>query len=461
MINRKILFIAYLFPPVVGKGLPGVQRTVKFLRHLPQCENYVLTLKTERYPNFFTLETSVALPIAGETIIRTTSIDLLEVLHQWRNAAKALFKRLPSTHAENRQSPAPVGGAPEAGAPKNFFAQFKDALSEVLTFPDFASSWIAPAVWEGVNVVRNHNIDVVFATGLPWTSLLVGGLIKKIANVKLVIDFRDPWVNNPFSTDKGPIRRKAERYVEKRLVEWADVVSLNTEALRNDFLQRYSYLTPDKFIVLYNGYDTVDFQKIDSQALRKQEINDNLILAHAGFLYGIRDPRSIFNAIEQVRRQAPAIADKIKFIQIGEIHLNYDLPTFVNEKGLQTNYEHLGQLPYNVCLQSMALSDILVIIQPDTQTQIPSKLYEYIYLDKPILVITHKGGALYQLVNKYQFGEAFEPEDVNGIAQYLIDKLAQKEKGVILHEHYKNKALFDVKAIAGQLRKVIEEIVSN
>jgi hypothetical protein len=101
-----------------------------------------------------------------------------------------------------------------------------------------------------------------------------------------------------------------------------------------------------------------------------------------------------------------------------------------------------------------------VIIQQDTKTQIPSKIYEYIYMNKPILTIGQKDGALGKMILTYQFGEIFEPGDTEGLAAYLLRKLTEKEKNRALSVNYEHREQFDVRAITKRLESIIKQIVS-
>lgn len=465
MDEKKILFIAYLYPPVGGKGLPGVQRTVKFVRYLQEISPRVLTLKTERYPEFFPTDNRVPLPINQETVIRTGTIDIFRLLLKLKGAAgsfirkgqsAALTNQQPPT--TNRQPPTANHQPPAANRQPSLFTRLKDMVSDFFTFPDYAHPWIIPAIWQGRKAVKEENISVIFATGMPWSSLVAGWVIKTLTGAKLIADFRDPWVNNPFAADKGPLKKMAERYLEKKIVTSSDMVSLNTDELRKDFAQRYPSLDKDKFVTLVNGYDERDFKGIYAE--KAGASGDGLLMTHAGFLYGLRDPKPILEAIGKMREQNPQAAEKIRFRQMGDTELDYDLPGFIAENAFQKNYEDLGPLPYSECLRNLSEADILVIIQQDTKTQIPSKIYEYIYMNKPILTIGQKDGALGKMILTYQFGEIFEPGDTEGLAAYLLRKLTEKEKNRALSVNYEHREQFDVRAITKRLESIIKQIVS-
>jgi hypothetical protein len=460
MKRRKILFVSYFYPPAAGMALPGTQRSLKFVRHLEQLDKFVLTVLPGAYPNYFKMNHPAALPIAGEKIFRTGVFDFFQFLVACKN--KLLFRRNGKASDAGAGAPATEqgGGTETSDGRKGLFQKFKDIVSEILTYPDVANCWIFPAVRAGRAIVKKEGIDYIFATGKPWSALLVAFLIKR-DGVKLVIDFRDPWVNNPFERGLSEFHKKVDEYLEKKVVRKADWVFLNTEYLRQEFISRYGQNYEDKFITVTNGFDANDFQS-DNAGVKK--INDNavdssrLVLTHAGLLYGLRDPISIFQAFAKCYQMFGAeTARNIKLRQVGGISLDYNFQKYIHENCSEENFEDIGQVPYSECLNLLSMSDILLIIQPDTKTQIPSKLYEYIYLNKPILTIAPKDGALGKMIKKYGFGDIYNPEDIEGIAQYFAGKLVEKQKNGTLFCEYHNRDEFDVKNITAKFEKLLLE----
>ncbi|QTA93883.1 glycosyltransferase [Desulfonema magnum] len=457
MDERSILFIAYLYPPVGGNGLPGVQRSVKFVRYLPLKKKYVLTLQPDLYPDFFSAINKVPLPINNEVIIRAGAIDIFKMLLKGRNFFTSLLSKKNRTHhtdIAHSEKPAETGIS-DSGK-RNLFGTLKNIISDILTFPDYSLPWMIPAIWQGKALLNQKDIDVIFATGPPWTSLITGWVLRRLTGVRLIIDFRDPWVSNPYVFSKGKLRESAEKYLEQKIVTDADIVLLNTEELKKDFVNRYQFLPENKFVVLINGYDEFEFRDIHLRETKEEE--SDLLLTHAGSLYGLRDPKPILEAIGKIRERNIRMAEKIKFRQMGATKLDYNVKDFVAKNLLYENYGELGSLPFTECLRHMVGSDILVIIQQDTKTQIPSKIYEYIYLNKPILTISSKDGALGKMIEKYEFGDIFEPHDIEGLAGYLEQKVSDKEKSGTLKVNYEHREAFDVRNIANQLEKIIEDI---
>ncbi|MEA3468710.1 MAG: hypothetical protein U9R57_10895 [Thermodesulfobacteriota bacterium] len=457
MKRKKILFVSYYYPPAAGQALPGTQRSVKFIRYMNRLDKYVLTIRPELYPDYFKLDHPGQLPINGEEIIRTESYDVFQQLVSLKN--KLLFrKNQPQPpDSENSSGPAPKTSDGNNETESSLFQKAKDTVSEIMRYPDEANCWIWHAVKAGNALIKKEGIDYVFATGKPWSALLVAFLLKK-KNAQLVIDFRDPWVNNPFETQYSGFRKKADDFFERKIVQKADWVVLNTDDLRTEFLTRYSKEAKEKFITLTNGFDEADFTKKGQKTKDKKKNGDDstLVLTHAGLLYGLRDPISIFKALEQYYLQhEKANDDHITFQQLGDITLDYDYQKYAGTASNKKIFDNVGQVPYNTCLDYLAQSDVLLIIQPDTKTQIPSKLFEYIFLKKPILTIAPLDGALAVMIQKYNFGDIYDPKDIDGITKYFIAKVAEKKVKGYLNVEYINKDKFDVKNITAELENLL------
>ena len=302
---------------------------------------------------------------------------------------------------------------------------------------------------------QKEKIDVVFATGMPWTSLIVGYLLKLcFKKTKLIVDFRDPWVDNPY-IDKGEIEKKVDRTMESMIIRKADLVVANTDMLANEMVKRYPE-DSQKIIVLPNGFDALDFQNIPDMTLP----DDKLIISHAGFLYLKRDPVALLKAIKISKNLDPDIAAGIQFHHIGKVSLDYDLNSWCRQNGIEEHVVLPGSIPHKECLGYLKKSDLLLLIQPGTKTQVPSKIYEYLYLKKPILAITEKQGALGRLIEQYDFGKVFEPDQYDAIARFLIQmgekKLVKKESvGAMDYQHI---ARFDAINICRELERKIQKL---
>ena len=448
--GNHMLFISYHYPPEGGTGLPGAMRSVKFIRHLDGFDMHVVTIHPDSYLSSTKANNNIQLPINGEVIHRTGVFDIFSVLLKARDLLKGMLGKNTTKSGADSNFNSVFVAPEEKGTTENksIFQKIKDFVFDACYFPDQAGPWLLPAFWKGLSVIRKNDIQIIFATGMPWTGLIVGWLLHFATGKPLIADFRDPWIGNPFHKSKGWLIDFLSAFFEKKVVRGAALVTANTAPLREDFIHRYPDLPPSHFITLPNGYDESDFAHLDTTSATGP---DELTLCHAGFLYGLRDPAPLLEAVRSLNEQAKASGQRVVFKQIGRFDLHYDLQTKFKDMTEDGSLVFLPECAYDECLSILSGSDILVNIQPGTKTQIPSKLYDYLALDKPILNLTPKDGALGQIVRKHGFGGLFDQRDHEEIVKYLKEMLSEKKTGQ-LQAGYQDREKFNIIAITDQLR---------
>jgi hypothetical protein len=332
----------------------------------------------------------------------------------------------------------------------------KDFVYDLCYFPDQAGPWLLPASRQGIDIVKKYNINAIFATGSPWSSLIVGYRISKATGVPLIVDFRDPWMNNPFHQSKGALLDSWSKKLEAKVVHHASAVSLNTEPLLQEFLGRYPNQAPDKFFVMPNGFDESDFQNLPQEAVSAEK--KTITLCHAGFLYGVRDPATLLDAIRDTNQgfHNEGVPKRIVLRQIGDVQLDYDLKQRYKDLLADGSLIIEPPRPYLECLRALKAADLVVNIQPATRSQIPSKLYDYLAINRPILSITPADGALGRLVAEKNIGEQADFHELDKIRHILKD--AAENTGQIF-SGYSARREFNVAEITKILSRRIEQLI--
>lgn len=461
--GRKVLFIAYFFPPTTSTGVPGSQRTVKFLRNLSNGECHVLTVPESVRDQDNALR-HLTLPVNGETIHRVAPWDAFKALLSLRKRVKGLFKRgsLPAgahdTSTAAKPSQSTFRSSDTGQDTRSGFQKLKDFIYDACYFPDQAGPWILPATRYGKKLVRTENIDVIFATGSPWSGLITGYLISKATGKPLIVDFRDPWMDNPFHQSKGRFLDNWASKLEKKVVHHASAVSLNTPPLRDAFIERYPEIEAERFFVMPNGFDPADFPA--QTTLNGEAVSDTFDLYHAGFLYGVRDPAPLLEAIRSFNKEKSHGQPDIRFIQIGDIQLSYDVKERFSDLLADGSLILEPAKPYSECLQALRSASALVNIQPHTVSQVPSKLYDYLGLDRPILNITPADGALGRMVTDENIGLLADPDD-DQATRSALRRLVDAHPSNQPFDGYLARGKFSIRSISGDLASKIQQVAAS
>jgi glycosyltransferase involved in cell wall biosynthesis len=409
MFNKTVLVVAYYFPPIAASGS---MRPLGFCRYLDRYGWRPRVLTTE--PKSVYPPTGVDESLCGQ-VPNSIQIDRVphknpeQTLLQVRNRVRGAMTRLlssggtqPLTNANGHTLDGPQVGFREQ------YLNLKTALLDWLfSFPDPQCFWLRPAVERFSRIPRDEYPDAVFATGGPWTTLLVGKALAKRFQVPFVADLRDPWTCNPYIQVRSPFLFRRAAQLERSVYEAAACVIANTAELRVKLLIDHPDLE-NKFITITNGFDGGTYNPAANEGRVRQSpgvsVKPPIELCHFGSVYGNRNPLLFLQAVKELIDEKRIGPDRLRIRFTGAWEV-----TETSCENLAQELEQLGivrrepSVPHNECVQLMMVAEILLILQPASPLQIPGKIYEYIATGRPLLVIGGEG-ATAQLVERHQLG---------------------------------------------------------
>ena len=96
-------------------------------------------------------------------------------------------------------------------------------MADWMFWPDPFIGWIVPALYAAYREVKRKRPDAILAFAMPYTSAIVGALLKKMTGVPLILNFNDsltcPDVN---ATYPSRMHARAAKRLEDWLVQTAD-----------------------------------------------------------------------------------------------------------------------------------------------------------------------------------------------------------------------------------------------
>lgn len=460
--TKKVLLIAYFFPPIGGIASAGAQRAVKFAKYLPDFgwSAVVLTVREDDYEDYYAKDVTLMDKLPADLkIVRTSVIRWFSKALQLRTRVKAalapLLRRDGSDRAEVTEEDGNSLRNPDRKnhSPGTFQA-LKDSVSDLFEVPDGQAGWILPAVRQGLETIRKEDIRAIMATGKPWSALVIGAVLSKLTGKPLFTDFRDPWMTNPYRVRASPLKNWGEAWYEGMVVQQSSRVVANTDELRNEFQNRFPSDTSEKFVALHNGFDPADMPRDSGGSTPGDGV---FKILHAGFLYGLRDPRIFLEGLALAIRDRKVDGKRVEVVFLGSVELSYDLNGVLAELDLVGNVDCRGQVPFEQVARSLERSDLLLLLQPGTKTQIPSKLFEYIASGKPILAVTPEDGGTARIVGGENLGKVASPDDPAQIAEAicgLYSDWLDGTAGVGLNSESRQK--FNIKKITSKLAALLD-----
>ena len=440
---KKVLMIARAFPPFLPVG--HSIRVIKFMKYLPELGYEPVVLTVDDTQEYETLP-----KVGSEVLLSEISRDI--PIHRTKTGEpSADYLRKENAFSQKTRLTWLLA---------KLFGGSRRWIFRNLFLPDRTLVWLPFAVSRGRQVVREENIDVLFATCPPHTSTLIGAILKTLTGKPLILDYRDDWIDTPWHLSKPGIARSIDRILEKWAVKTADKVILVTEWSRRAFRERYPDQPREKFELITNGCDLEQIRKISSGSIPTH--NSKFSILHAGSLnvstvWG-RSPTGLFEAIQNLLRTQPELAENLEFIFAGDLPVEFK--GLADRMGISGVIRSVGHIPHDEVLRLTRSADLLLAINYDGwETLIPGKIYEYWAVGgSPILLLSCPGAAA-DFVTQRKLGFTVEPYDAEGISRTILDVYQQWKKGTPLQINSDGVEAFDRRSLAGQLANVLSSVL--
>ncbi len=341
--------IAYHFPPLAGSS--GIQRTLRFVQHLPALgwQPLVLSAHPRAYEN--------------------TNDDLLADV-----PAMAVVRRAFALDAARH-------------------LQLKGRYLGWMARPDRWISWRFDAMRQGLQLIEEYKPDVIWSTYPIATAHLIASRLHRKTGVPWIADFRDPMAQDGYPAD--PRTWQSYQAIEADAAAHARYCVFTTPGAASVYQRRYPSAA-SRMVVLENGYDEESFA-----AAAPQPTNDSipadggrpLVMLHSGIVYpSERDPIQLFVALGRLKKAGSLSPAELRIRFRASVHDGL-LQNLAQAHGAQDFIELCPAIPYREALAEMMAVDALLVLQASNcNEQIPAKIYEYLRAGKPILALTDPAG---------------------------------------------------------------------
>ncbi len=399
---RRVLFVAYYFPP---RGGAGVQRSLKFVKYLRELGWEPTVLTTEYPPRSQAYDKTLLDEVPqGTRIVEIKSKESVFV----RMAERGL------------------------GRLTGFFLR-----------PDAAVTWVRSAMPAARALHRDTPFDAVYTSVQPWSAALVGLLLKRERAVPWVSDFRDPWTDSLHLEWPTRLHWQADRRLESMYLQGADMTLVVTPTMRDEFLAAHPQIAPEKIRVVYNGFDEEDFSAAPADddgvftvvftgrfqhdhgtaaGTLRSRLRERLTYKPRPVVLETHSPIYFLRALAALLEQRKELRGKVRVVFAGTIGKGN--MALAENLGLSGIVEDAGYLPHTRAVALVKSADALLL--PMFSTPNPAervayasgKVFEYLAAGKPILALTQAGDAR-DLAIESGLGIAVPPRDVSAISSAI------------------------------------------
>ena len=379
---KHVLLVNYFFPPMMGGGVPRPVKMAKYLRQL----GWDVTVLTVHGAGQIDRRLSL------DGVARTVRVHewplgwLLKVVgglvRLMRRASERLTQR----------------GLGSSTLDRGFAYEEQEIESSKI-------GWILPALSAAL---RGPPIDVAVVSLPPAASGTVGWLLNRLRGVPYLVEYRDPWTVGAFWTSDADGRPRADvvtraryrltRRLEATLLQRsAGAIIVNGEAHVARLAAAFPDQTLGKPIVhIRNGVD-LDDTATDPEPDAPAGV---LRLLHTGFFYHFYTPHQLIGALRLTQHRSPESLDGVEVEFMGS-GFPEQLVEELDGWGLGQLVRRTAAGTYSDALSAMRRADGLIAILPALESnydRLPTKIYEYLSTDRPILVVADPNGAASELL---------------------------------------------------------------
>ena len=395
--KKKILIITYYWPPAGG---PGVQRWLKFVKYLPDfnIEPHVYIPENPTYP------------LRDEKLVNEIS-DKAVIIKQKINEPYVLASIFSKGKTKQISS-----GIISEKKKQSFIEKAMLWVRGNLFIPDARVLWVKPSIKFLKEYIKKHQIETVITTGPPHSLHLIGLQLKKDLAINWITDFRDPWTTIGYHNKLklSNYAFKKHKLLENEVLNICDQIIVTSPTTKKEF----ETITDKPITVITNGYDV--------ENVSKKAMDSKFSIAHIGSLLSERNPKVLWEALDEVLEENDTIARLFELKLIGAV--SKDVLFSIKENGLENYVNHKGYISHEEALQEQRCSQVLLVIEIDseeTKCIIPGKVFEYIVSDRPILAIGPENADFASIIKTTNTGRFFTYKDKTALKEYIKELFNQ------------------------------------
>lgn len=415
---RRLLLIAYHFPPLAG---PGVFRPLRLVKYLPRF-GWTTTVVTVSDRVRLLKDPDLARDVPpGTSVMRTATLEP-------RTFLIALGK-LGMRHLADR-------------------------IERYFMVPDDQRGWVpfASRAAFAASAARPH--DLVLSTSAPYSCHLAGARVHRRTGLPWIADFRDDWTTNPYLSGRYPTRwhRRLNRRWQRAILTDCDRVVTVSHPWAELLHQQVPDQARSKFRVIENGFDAEHHSQ-------KGGPPNRFSVLYTGTFYGHRTADTIARAIRTILETQAIPSSELSVEIIGH---SGSLSEFGDWSSGTVRIS--GHRPYFATLQEITGAAVLLLSVPaaDGPGKHTAKLYHYLASGRPIIALAPDENVGARLVRDTRSGLVVAPDDAAGLVDALVALYHRYKAGTLLPDQDREAILaYEAEAQTRRWVELFEEVCAS
>jgi glycosyltransferase involved in cell wall biosynthesis len=234
--------------------------------------------------------------------------------------------------------------------------------------------------------------------------------------IPLVADIRDAWSANPNMRYATTMHQAAARRHQERVCKAASLVI----AVSPPIAEEAAALGARDTVVIPNGFDPAEMPALEPTP------EAPLTLGFMGRFYGLTDPAPLLDAMASMAPDDPLV----RFEVVGPVE--HQVRDAVTARELADTVTFHGYLPHDEALATIARCDMGVVLiaeHPGSDSVYTGKLFEYLGMGIPVLLIGPEDGVAAKLVRENAAGVVVGYRSWKAVADALRECAQRKSLG--------------------------------
>jgi hypothetical protein len=298
-------------------------------------------------------------------------------------------------------------------------------------------SWAITAYFTAARIIRKRKPVLVYSTGGAYTAHLAGYWLKRKFGLPWIAEIHDPMIFSGIT--KNRMRLRFSAWLEGVICKNADVVWWFTEEALKRARVRHPELG-ERGHCLIPGSNPPEFTRPPYQRGR------HLVIAHFGSLAETRNLEIFLQGLRHFMERNPQAAEHIRLHLYGggvdpvsaRAIKEFPHPEMIEQFGRLEADPETGESGRNRVLKRMNAADCLLLLHgtvPFCEEYIPSKMYEYMWTQRPIMALVWRNPQMWGMLKGLGHW-AVKADDVDAITsaleelhtRWILDELVDSGK---------------------------------
>ncbi len=262
-------------------------------------------------------------------------------------------------------------------------------------------SWAIPAYFTGARIIRTRKPALIYSTGGAYSAHMAGYWLARRYGLPWIAEIHDPMI---LDTQPKNSRVRFSGWLEEIICKHADVVWWFTEEALKRARARHPELG-ERGHCLIPGSNPPEFPRAPYRRSK------HLVIGHFGSLAETRNLEIFLLGLRRILEKNPQWAEDIRLHLYGggldaisaRAIRDFPHPEMIEQFGRLETDPKTGESGRDQVLKRMNAVDCLLLLHgtiPVCEEYIPSKMYEYLWTQRPILALVWRNPQMERMLRE-------------------------------------------------------------